>query len=98
MAETHRQRLDKIVPGVLAGFGAAAAVMLGVIAIVVMAPRAAPVLWLGVPAGTFAGMWVIHRRLPKESYIIGLVFVPLVALVLAVAAFEIYWNVLGDRL
>ena len=68
------------------------------IAIVFIAPRAAPALWLGVPVGTIAGMRIIHRRFPAESYIIGLAFVPIVGTLLGLAAFQVYWSVLGDVL
>lgn len=68
------------------------------IAIVFIAPRAAPVLWLGVPIGTFAGMLVIHRRFPAETYIIGLAFVPIVGVLLSFAAFQVYWSVLDNVL
>ena len=67
-------------------------------AVVFIAPRAAPVLWLGAPVGTIAGMLVIHRRFPAETYLIGLAFVPIVGTLLSFAAFQVYWSVLGDVL
>jgi hypothetical protein len=86
------------VTGILAALTMALGCMAIFIAIVFIAPRAAPALWLGVPAGTIAGMLVIHRRFPAESYIIGLAFVPIVCTLLSFAAFQVYWSVLGDVL
>ena len=68
------------------------------VAVVLMAPRAAPSLWLGVPVGTILGMVVIHRRFPADTYVIGLAFVPIVVVLLGFAAFQVYWSVLGNVL
>jgi hypothetical protein len=86
------------VAGILAALTMAIGCMAIFIAVVFMAPAAAPALWLGVPVGTIAGMLVIHRRFPADTYVIGIAFVPVVATLLGFAAFQVYWSVLGDSL
>ena len=84
--------------GILAALTMAFGSMAIFIAVVFIAPGAAPALWLGVPVGTIAGMLVIHRRFPADTYMIGLAFVPIVFMFLGFAAFQVYWSVLGNVL
>lgn len=86
------------VAGILAALTMALASMAIFVAVVFIAPRAAPSLWLGVPVGTIIGMLVIHRRFPADTYVIGLAFVPIVVMLLGFAAFQVYWSVLGNVL
>lgn len=84
--------------GTLSALTLSIACMAIFIGIVFVAPRAAAALWLGVPVGTVVGLWAIHRRFPADTYVIGLAFVPIVFVLLAFAAFQVYWTVLGNVL
>ena len=94
----NRPSARDYVAGILVGLTMAIGCMAVFVAIVLIAPRAAPVLWLGVPVGTIAGMVVIHRRFAADTYVIGLAFVPIVGTLLSLAAFQVYWSVVGDVL
>ena len=80
------------------GFTASLACMAVFVGAVMVSPITAPALWLGVPASLVLGMVIIHRRVPRDSYIIGLVFVPIVGALLTLAALQVYWTVLGDSI
>lgn len=94
----NRASARDYVAGILAALTMALVCMAIFIAVVLIAPRAAPALWLGAPIGTFLGMLVIHRRFPADTYVIGLAFVPVVVLLLGFAAFQVYWSILGNVL
>ena len=94
----HHPTIRDYLAGILAGLTMAIGCMAIFVAVVFIAPAAAPALWLGVPVGTIAGMLVIHRRFPADTYVIGIAFVPVVATLLGFAAFQVYWSVLGDSL
>ena len=68
------------------------------IGVVIVLPAAAPALWLGVPVSLILGMAAIHRRIPRDTYVIGLFFVPIVGILLALAALQAYWTILGDSI
>lgn len=68
------------------------------VGVVFVLPATAPALWLAVPGSVLAGMIVIARRLPEQTYPIGLVFVPIMCAVLSLAVLQVYWSVLGDSL
>ena len=69
-----------------------------VVAVVIVVPATGPALWLGVPSSLFVGMAAIHRKLPHYTYPIGLVFVPVVGMLLVLVALQVYWTILGDSL
>lgn len=94
----NRPSSREYVACILAGLTMALGCMAILVAVVFIAPRAAPSLWLGVPVGTIAGMVIIHRRFPADTYIIGLAFVPIVGTVLGFVAFQVYWSVLRNVL
>ena len=79
------------------GLTAAAACMALFAAVVMVMPIAAPLLWLGVPIALLVGMAAIHRRVPRDTYIVGLFFVPVVGALLVLAALQVYWT-LGDSI
>lgn len=97
-AVTRRPRLAAYASGILAALAMSAGCMALVVAAVVVAPAAMPFVWVGVPIATFCGMMIVHRRFPADTYVIGLVFVPVVAALLWLAAVQVSWTVGGNAL
>lgn len=91
-------RPNGLLSTVLKGLTLSAACMALFVAVVMVMPVTGPALWIGVPVALFVGMAAIHRKLPDYSYSIGLVFVPVVGMILALIALQVYWTVLGDSL
>lgn len=72
--------------------------MLAFLGLLTLVPGSAPGLWYMVPVGVLAGFAVLWRRYPRDAYIIGLVYVPLMSALLLLLAALISWYVVGDRI
>lgn len=72
--------------------------MLAFLGLLVLVPEVAPVLWLMVPVGVIAGFAVLWRRYPRDAYLIGLLYVPMMSVLLIWMAAQISWTVVGDYL
>jgi hypothetical protein len=72
--------------------------MLAFLGLLTLMPGLAPGLWYMVPVGVFAGFAILWRRYPRDAYIIGLVYIPIVSALLLWLAALISWHVVGDRM
>lgn len=97
-AARNRVTIAQYASGIVAALTMSAGCMALVIAAVLLAPDAMAFVWIGVPVATFCGMLVIHRRFPADTYVIGLVFVPVVAALLWFAALQVSWTIGGNAL
>jgi hypothetical protein len=97
-AVRRRAGIARYASGIAAAITMSAGCMALVIAAVVIVPAAMPLVWIGVPIATFCGMLVVYRRFPADTYVIGLVFVPVVAALLCLAALQVSWTIGGNAL
>ncbi len=93
-----RAGVARYVLGIIAALTVSVGCMALIIGTVLVAPAAMPVLWIGVPFATFCGMLIVHRRFPADTYVIGLIFVPVVTALLGIAALQVSWSVGGNAL
>ena len=70
--------------------------LLSFLGCLLLVPGIAPGLWYMVPLNVFAGFAILWRRYPRDAYIIGLVYVPIMSALMIWLAALISWHVVGD--